>query len=152
MKKNSIPLIVILLFGIFGMITLAGVSVGFLLVAIPALLMWLFAWVLPAVLKRVDSRVWIVTGVIVLLSLIIPTSSLMSRDYESGPFSTLGSTVIFLLPSLALVSAAFLLYSFLSFHYPNDVPESRDSDKRGNGRLYLISWQKYQRKSHHDPR
>ena len=133
MKKYSIPLIVILLFGVFGMITLAGVSVGFLLVAIPALLIWLFAWVFPAILKRVDSRVWIATGIVILLGLIFPTSSLMSSDYELGPFSTLVSSIIFLLPSLALVGASFLLYSVLSFSEP------MKSDKGQNDRLHLIA-------------
>jgi hypothetical protein len=38
----------------------------------------------------------------------------MSRDYEFGPFSTLTSTTLFLLPSLALVNAAFLLFPGLS--------------------------------------
>ena len=139
MKKYSIPLIVILLLGVFGMITLAGVSVGFLLVAIPALLIWLFAWVFPAALKRVDSRMWIAIGILILIGLIFPTSSLMSSDYEAGPFSTLGSTIIFLLPSLALVCASFLIYSFLNFHYPIDGPESTESGKGGNGRVYSIA-------------
>ena len=141
MKKYSIPLIVILLLGTFGMITLAGVSVGFLLVAIPALLIWLFAWILPAVLKRVDSKVWIAIGILILIGLIFPTSSLMSSDYEAGPFSTPVSTIIFLLPSLALVGAAVLLYSVLSFYYPNDVSESESmkSEKRQGNGLPLIA-------------
>jgi hypothetical protein len=112
MKRTSVLFLgVTLLLGIFVMITLAGVSAGSLLIVIPALLIWLFVWVLPAALKRMDSRVWIVTGLLILIGLIFPTSSLMSRDYEMGPFSKLTSTTLFLLPSLALVNAALLLYA-----------------------------------------
>ena len=96
------------------MTLLQGSSAGIFLIIVPALFIWLFAWVLPTVLKRVDTKVWIVTGLIILLGLIFPTSSLMSRDYQFGPFSTGTSTIIFLMPSLGLVNAAFLLYSGLS--------------------------------------
>jgi len=125
-KRVSILVAAILLLGVFVMTTLAGSSVGFLLLAIPAFLTWLFAWILPAVLKRLDSRVWIAFGVLILIGLIFPTSSLMSSDYESGPFSTLASTIIFLLPSLALVGAVFLLLSGLS---GNSSAEANDKVK-----------------------
>ena len=110
-KTLFLLLAVTLLFGTFGMTFLGGSSAGIFLIIVPALFIWIFAWVLPTVLKRVDTKVWIVTGLIILLGLIFPTSSLMSSSYQFGPFSTGTSAIIFLLPSIALVNAAFLLYA-----------------------------------------
>ncbi|HSM70516.1 MAG TPA: hypothetical protein VK851_03150 [Anaerolineales bacterium] len=131
MKRTSILLLLILLLlGILGIIALIGSSAGFLLIVIPAFLIWLFVWILPAVLKRVDSKEWIATGLLILIGLIFPTSLLMSRGYEMGPFSTLTSTIIFLLPSLALVNAAVLLFSGLS----------RRSSGMGNDKITVVSF------------
>jgi len=115
-KIYILPVVVIslLLIGVFGMILLRGSSSFLGVVMVIALFVALFVWVIPVILKRANVKVWMTTGFLILLGLLFPTSSLMSRSYESGPFSTLTSTTIFLLPSLALVNAAFLLFSGLT--------------------------------------
>ena len=122
-KTRFILLTAILMFGMIGVISLLGSSGILLLIAVLVLLVGLFAWIIPAILKRVSPNVWIITGLFILIGLIFPTSSLMSRDYEMGPFSTMTSTIIFLLPILALVNASFLLYSGLTDE-TNNRPKS----------------------------
>jgi hypothetical protein len=112
-KKLSILLTAILLLGIFGMLLLLGSSNALFLIAILALFIGLFAWAMPLILKRVNTKVWSITGFIILFGLLFPTSSLMSGN-DAGTLSTLAGTTIFFLPSLALVDAAFLLYSGLT--------------------------------------
>ncbi|HKI54997.1 MAG TPA: hypothetical protein VJ987_12795 [Anaerolineales bacterium] len=111
-KKLAISLVAILLFGIIGGISLLGSSYIIFLIGILVLFVGLFAWVIPLILKRADPRVWVITGFIILLGLLFPTSLLMSGN--DVPLSTLPGITIFFLPSLALVNAAFLLYSGLT--------------------------------------
>ena len=118
-KKISILLAATLLFGIIGTISLLGSSGILFLIAILILLVGLFAWVIPLILKRVNAKVWLITGFIILFGLLFPTSSLMSGN-DAGFLSTLPSVAIFFLPSLALVNAAFLLYSSVA-----DIANSR---------------------------
>lgn len=134
MKKIAVPVVLILAFGTIGMISLLGSSNILFLITILVLLVGLFAWVMPLFLKRVEAKVWIISGFVILLGLLFPTSALMSRDYEFGPFSTLISTTIFLLPSLALVNAAFLLYSGL----PDTVNEKLKTVSLGLCTLLII--------------
>ncbi len=112
-KKLAISIVVILAFGIIGMISLLGSSNILFLIAILVLFVGLFAWVIPLILKRVNSKVWMITGFIILLGLLFPTSWLMS-DNGADPLSTLPGATVFFLPSLALINAAFLLYSGLT--------------------------------------
>jgi len=111
-RKIYTLLAVILLFGIIGFISLRGFSSILLLIPIMALFAGLFGWMLPAVVKRVNSKVWIAMGLLILLGLIFPTSSLFA-DREPGPISSFVAAILFLLPSLALVNAALLLQAGL---------------------------------------
>lgn len=112
-KKKYLPLVVILLLGIIGMVLLQGSYNVLLLLAISALFVGLFAWVIPVSLQRVNVKVWITTGLLILFGLLFPTSSLMS-GYEAGPLFTLNGAILFFLPALALVNAAFLLFAGLN--------------------------------------
>ena len=97
-------LIAVVLFGVFAMLS-SAVSSGILgAVAVASLFCGLFALVLPKVIKRVNPRVWIFTGLVLLALLLLRTSVL---------FSDLTTAAFFLIP-LVLVNAAFLLYSALS--------------------------------------
>lgn len=100
---------VLLMLGTAGLTFLFGSSGGFLILFITALFIGLFGWGLPKVLKRTHIKIWIFGGLISLVGLLFPTSSLVS-GYETGPFSSLNGMILFLLPSLALVCAAILLY------------------------------------------
>lgn len=94
-------LITIVLFAVFAMISSAG-SLGIMgAAAVASLFCGLFALVLPKVIERVNPKVWIFTGLVLLALLLIPTFLL---------FSDLATAAFFLIP-LALVNAAFLLYS-----------------------------------------
>lgn len=106
-------LLIIMLFGLYGLLLLFGTSASLIIISTLALFCVLFAWVLPRVLKTTTTKVWIVSGLVILFGLLFPTSSLMS-GYEAGPFSSLIGTIVFFLPSLALVNSAFLLYSGLA--------------------------------------
>ena len=97
-------LIAIVLFVVFAMISSAGSSGIMGAAAVASLFCGLFALVLPKVIERVNPKVWIFTGLVLLALLLIPTSLL---------FSDLATAAFFLIP-LALVNAAFLLYSGLS--------------------------------------
>lgn len=112
-KKITVLIVATLLLGIIGMLFLRGSSPGFLLIAIPALLVGFFIWVLPTVARRTNTKVWIATGFLILLGLIFPTS-LLYADREPGFVSSLIGTILYLLPSFALVNAALLLYTGLS--------------------------------------
>ena len=97
-------LIAIVLFVVFAMISSAGSSGIMGAAAVASLFCGLFALVLPKVIERVNPKVWIFTGLVLLALLLIPTSLL---------FSDLATAAFFLIP-LALINAAFLLYSGLS--------------------------------------
>jgi hypothetical protein len=100
----SILLIATLFFGVFGLLFYFGPSAFMGVAGITCLLYGLFSLVLPKVIVRVNPKVWIFTGLIVLVFLFIPTSLV---------FSSLGPAMLFLIP-LALINAALLLYSGLS--------------------------------------
>lgn len=112
-KKMTILIGAILLLGSIGMLFLRGSSAGFLLIAIPALLVGFFIWALPRVARRTNAKVWVATGFLILFGLIFPTSSLYA-DREPGFVSSLLGMILYLLPSFALVNAALLLYAGLS--------------------------------------
>jgi hypothetical protein len=127
-RKIYTLLAVILLFGIIGFISLRGFSFILLLIPIMSLFAGLFGWMLPAVVKRVNSKVWIAMGLLILLGLIFPTS-LLFADRETGPVSSLIGTTLYLLPSFALVTSAVLLSTGL--------PEI--SSSMGNNRIAVFS-------------
>lgn len=106
-------LIAIVLFVVFAMISSAGSSGIMGAAAVASLFCGLFALVLPKVIERVNPKVWIFTGLVLLALLLIPTSLL---------FSDLATAAFFLIP-LALVNAAFLLYSGLSLR--SSEPQAR---------------------------
>ncbi len=106
-------LITIVLFVVFAMISSAGSSGIMGAAAVASLFCGLFALVLPKVIERVNPKVWIFTGLVLLALLLIPTSLL---------FSDLATAAFFLIP-LALVNAAFLLYSGLSLR--SSEPQAR---------------------------
>ncbi len=97
-------LIAVVFFGVFAMLSFMLGSGIMGVAAVASLFCGLFALVLPKIIRRVNPRVWIFTGLILLAILLIPTSLL---------FSSLATAAFFLIP-LALVNAAFLLYSALS--------------------------------------
>ena len=100
----------VFLMGIYGLAFLFGGSFLFVIVPVMALLCGLLGWILPRTLKRTSPNVWIISGLILLLGLLIPSSSLMV-DRGTGPVSTLIWTTLLLLPPLALVNAGILLHS-----------------------------------------
>jgi hypothetical protein len=100
------------LFGFYGLSLLFGGSALLVVVPALALLCGLLGWFLPSALKQVNPNVWIVSGLILLIGLLVPSSSLMA-DREPGPVSTLIETTLLLLPPLALVNAAILFHSSL---------------------------------------
>ncbi|HQU37276.1 MAG TPA: hypothetical protein PLR65_11900 [Anaerolineales bacterium] len=106
-------LITIVLFAVFAMISSAGSSGIMGAAAVASLFCGLFALVLPKIIERVNPKVWIFTGLVLLALLLIPTSLL---------FSDLATAAFFLIP-LALVNAAFLLYSGLSLR--SSEPQAR---------------------------
>ncbi len=106
-------LIAIVLFVVFAMISSAGSSGIMGAAAVASLFCGLFALVLPKVIERVNPKVWIFTGLVLLALLLIPTSLL---------FSDLATAAFFLIP-LALINAAFLLYSGLSLR--SSEPQAR---------------------------
>ncbi len=106
-------LITVVLFAVFAMISSAGSSGIMGAAAVASLFCGLFALVLPKIIERVNPKVWIFTGLILLALLLIPTSLL---------FSNLTTAAFFLIP-LALVNAAFLLYSGLSLR--SSEPQAR---------------------------
>lgn len=106
-------LITVVLFVVFAMISSVGSSGIMGAAAVTSLFCGLFALVLPKIIKRVNPRVWVFTGLILLAPLLIPTSLL---------FSNLTTAAFFLIP-LALVNAAFLLYSGLSLR--SSEPQAR---------------------------
>jgi hypothetical protein len=89
---------------------LFGGSFLFVIVPALALLCGLLGWLLPRALKRTNPTVWIISGLILLLGLLVPTSSLMA-DREPDPVSTLIWITLLLLPPLALINAAILLHA-----------------------------------------
>lgn len=106
-------LIAVVLFGVFAILSFIGSSGIMGAVAIAILLCGLFALVLPKIIERVNPKVWMVTGLILLAILLIPTSLI---------FSNLTTAILFLIP-LGLVNAAFLLYSGLSLR--SSEPQAR---------------------------
>lgn len=107
------------LFGLYGLLHLFGASAPLIIFVTLALFCIFFGWLLPRILKRTNVKVWIFLGLLCLIGLMIPSSSLMA-DREPGPVSDAIWFTLFLLPSLALVSAAFLLYA----GWGGTVPES----------------------------
>lgn len=101
-----------ILFGLYGLSFLFGGSTLIIIVPALALLCVLVGWIFPGALKRMNPNVWIVSGLILLIGLLIPSSSLMA-DREPGPVSTLIWSTLLLLPPLALVNAGILLHSGL---------------------------------------
>lgn len=101
-----------ILFGFYGLSLLFGG--GFLFFILPALVLLcgLLGWFLPRALKRVNPNVWIISGLILLLGLLVPTSALMA-DRAPGPVSTTIEAILWLLPPLALINAGILLFSGL---------------------------------------
>jgi hypothetical protein len=112
-KKLYILLSVSLLFGAIGWIFLRGFSTIILLIPIMVLFAGLFGWILPNILKQVNSKVWLAIGLLIFLGLIFPTS-LLFADREPGPVSSLIGTTLYFLPSLALVVSAMILHAGLS--------------------------------------
>lgn len=104
--------VVTVLFGLYGLSFLFGGSTLIVIVPALALLCVLVGWIFPSALKRVNPNVWIVSGLILLIGLLIPSSSLLA-DREPGPVSTLIWTTLLLLPPLALINAGILLHSGL---------------------------------------
>ncbi len=109
----SILLITVVFFGVFAILSFIGSSGVMGAVAIAILLCGLFALVLPKIIERANPKVWMVTGLVLLVILLIPTSLV---------FSNLTTAMLFLIP-LALVNAAFLLYSGLSLR--SSEPQAR---------------------------
>ena len=104
MNKKSILLFAVVFFGVFAMLSFMLGSGIMGAAAVASLFCGLFALVLPKIIERVNSKVWIVTGMILLAILLIPTSLI---------FSNLMTTMWVLIP-LALINAGFLFYSGLS--------------------------------------
>jgi hypothetical protein len=132
MKKTvSILYVGIILVAVFAMIFLLGYFTGLQrfmsAVTLGGLLVWLLSWMA----RRVDERIWIASGLLLLSGLIVPTSSVMA-DSGSGSLSTWIRSILFLLPSIALVNASLLLYTSLSFYFPvnPDLLESTTLTKR----------------------
>jgi len=79
---------------------------------------WLFVSALAWAAKKMSARVWIYAGLFILAGLVWPTSMLVENfsDRLSQPFGTLLAITLFMMPSMALVMAALLLYSGLNFY------------------------------------
>jgi hypothetical protein len=79
---------------------------------------WLFVSALAWAARRMSARVWIYAGLFILAGLVLPTSMLVEifPDRLSLPFGTLLATTLFMMPSIALVIAALLLYSGLNLY------------------------------------
>ena len=99
--------VAVFLMGMYGLSFLFGGSFLFVIVPALALLCGLLGWTLPRALKQINPNVWIVSGPILLIGLLVPSSSLMA-DRAPGPVSTLIWTTLLLLPPLALVNVAML--------------------------------------------
>lgn len=112
---TAILFIVVALFGVFAILSFVGSSGIMGAAAIAILLCGLFALILPKILERVNPKVWIITGLILLALLLIPTSLL---------FSDLTIAAFFLIP-LGLINAGFLFYSGLSLS--SSEPRARTS-------------------------
>jgi peptidoglycan/LPS O-acetylase OafA/YrhL len=62
--------------------------------------------------RRVTARGWLVAGLIILAGLFVPTAVLIDNfGSPSSPYETVFQITVFLLPSIALILAAVLLYS-----------------------------------------
>jgi hypothetical protein len=79
---------------------------------------WLMAFLLVALslglaFKRMRARVRILTGLLILAGLFLPTSSIVAHPSLNlaGSFHSLLATTLFFLPSLGLVMVALLLHS-----------------------------------------
>lgn len=86
-------------------------SLGWLIVV--AIGVWLSASALAWAAKVVSARGWIYAGFLILAALALPTHRLFEifPDRLSLPFGTPIAITLFLIPSIALVIVAFLLYS-----------------------------------------
>jgi hypothetical protein len=116
--------IVTVLFMTTGLIFLLGGS-GPIYILSRIILCGFLAWGLPWAAKRVNTKVWDFSGLFIVIGLLVPTSSLMAHR-EPGPVSALIQTTLFLLPSLAIVGAALLLYSGLVLYFSaNDDSQAR---------------------------
>jgi hypothetical protein len=108
--QTVITILVILLM-VIGLVSWLGSSVNILLLT--GLLLGFMAWVLPRAARQVSAEAWIVTGLLILTGLMVP-SHLIMDDREPGLVSSFVTTILFLLPSLALVNAALLLQAGLN--------------------------------------
>jgi len=77
---------------------------------------WLFASALVLAARRVSERVWIYAGLFTLAGLVLPTSMLVESCSGRRQFEPLLATTLFMMPFMALVIAALLLYSGLNFY------------------------------------
>lgn len=104
-------LIAVILFVVFAILSFVGSSGIMGAAAIASLLCGLFALILLKILERVNPKVWIITGLVVLAGL------LMSTSYRSASLmNDLFVNTTFLIP-FALINAAFLFYSGLQFSF-----------------------------------
>jgi len=134
----SILIVLIVLLGFFRLCHLYGVNSLPTIVVVLAMLTGLFGWALPRVLERVNARVWIYIGLLALMGLIVPTSSLMV-DRRTGLLSSLIWATLFFLPSLALVNSALLLYSAIMGAKSSDRNDKSLVPPLRPGRLPVIS-------------
>lgn len=108
MKLTVSLLVVIVVFGVFAILTFIGPSGIMGAAAIASLLCGLFALILPKVIARVNPKVWMFSGLLILAGLVISATS---------GFASLMDEVVLnfmLLIPLALIVSAFLFYSGLS--------------------------------------
>jgi hypothetical protein len=83
-----------------------------------AIVAWLFVSALAWAARKMSAKVWIYAGLLTLAGLFLPTSMLVGifPDRLSLPFGTLMVIALFLIPPMALVTAALLLYSGLNLY------------------------------------
>ena len=103
--RSAITILAVLLI-VIGLVSWMGNSVNIMLLL--GLILGFAAWALPWAARRARAEAWIVTGLLILVGLIVPSSSIMA-DREPGFVSSFTAAILFLLPSLALVNAAPLL-------------------------------------------
>lgn len=108
--RTVIPILAVLLM-VIGLVSWLGSSVNIMLLL--GLLLGFAAWVLPWAARRVSAEAWMVTGLLILAGLIVPSHWVMA-DREPGLLSSFAAAILFLLPSLALVNAALLLQAGLT--------------------------------------
>ena len=120
---RSVLSILIVLLTAIGLVSWFGSSINILLLL--GILLGVMAWLLPWAARRMSAEAWIVTGLLILIGLIVPSSSVMA-EREPGPISAFVAAILFLLPSLALINAALLLQAGL-------VLSSQSKEEAQNG-------------------